>query len=79
MITQEQAKDLAVRYAAYLDAVARRDDAAIVCWGPMLLDTQKATGVEMVGTELTESLVKLTREKMAIVKANATAGGVTAA
>lgn len=52
MLTKEQAKKLAVRYQAYLEASQSDDHRGIVVWGTLLLEVQDETGVEMLEPEL---------------------------
>lgn len=62
-MTKAQAKSLAVRYHAYLDAVAREDDEGIVVWGPMLAEIQTATRLEMISAANIEGLVAAARRR----------------
>ena len=48
MITKEQAKKLAVRYHAYLEAILSDDNLGIVVWGPMLQEIQNETSVVLL-------------------------------
>jgi DnaJ-domain-containing protein 1 len=47
-ITSEQAHSLAVRYNAFLQAVYADNENAKRAWGVMLVETQRATDVELV-------------------------------
>ena len=41
------ARTLAVAYDAYNNAVEAKNDNAIYVWGEILIDAQRATGIEM--------------------------------
>jgi len=56
-MTKEQAKSLAIRYHAFLDAMHADDLGGIILWGPMLEKIQKVTGLEMIGPNTINGLV----------------------
>lgn len=56
-MTKAQAKSLAIRYHAFLDAVAQQDNEGIIVWGPMLEKTQTATRLEMIDPTTINGLV----------------------
>lgn len=60
-MTKAQAKSLAIRYHAFLDAVAQNDNEGIIVWGPMLEEIQTATRLEMLGPNTINGLVTLAR------------------
>ena len=62
-MTKAQAKSLAVRYHAYLDAVTNNNDEGIVVWGPMLAEIQTATRLEMISAANIEGLVAAARRR----------------
>lgn len=63
-MNKAQAKSLAVRYHAFLDAVANNDDEGIIVWGPMLSEIQTEARIEMVGPNTIASLVEIARRSM---------------
>lgn len=56
MITAEQAKDLAVSYAAFLRADEKSIEIAF--WAQSLLDAQRETGVKMLSESILEFWIK---------------------
>ncbi len=48
MITKAQARSLAIRYHAYMEARMADDYMGILVWGPMLEEIQKQVDYEMV-------------------------------
>lgn len=56
-ISKSQARSLAVEYHAYHDASAKDDYEGIICWGGLLLATQKATGVQIATPEYVEGRI----------------------
>lgn len=61
-MTKAQAKSLAVRYNAYVQAYQSDDLNGIVVWGPMLEEIQRETGVVMMSNIAT--MVQIARRKM---------------
>ena len=47
-LTKDQAKKLAVRYHAYLEAIHSDDNLGIVVWGPMLEEIQNETNLVLL-------------------------------
>lgn len=62
-MTKAQAKSLAVRYHAFLDAMHADDIDGIILWGPMLAEIQNVTRIEMVGPNTIASLVETARRR----------------
>ena len=62
MITAEQAKDLAVSYAAFLTANDKGDSKEMAFWAQSLLDAQRETGVQMLRPENLEFWIELILE-----------------
>jgi len=48
MITKEQARSLAIRYRAYMEARMADDYTGIIVWGPMLEEIQQQIGIVML-------------------------------
>ena len=63
---REAARKLAVCYSAWTEARADKDDAAVICWGRMLLDAQCALQMVVpMAPELIESSIRRARERVA--------------
>ena len=60
-MTKAQAKSLAVRYHAFLQAVNADDFDGIIVWGPMLSEIQTATRLWMVDASNIDGLVAIAR------------------
>ena len=56
-MTKAQAKSLAVRYHAFLDAMHADDIDGIILWGPMLAEIQNVTRIWMLGASTIDGLV----------------------
>ncbi len=61
-MTKAQAKSLAIRYNAYVQAYQSDDYNGVVVWGPMLEEIQQQTGVVMMSNIPT--MVQIARRKM---------------
>lgn len=59
-----QAKDLAVAYNAYMEAVAGRHNESIVCWGGLLSQSCRETGVTLGNAENRAALIEMARERI---------------
>lgn len=56
-ITKQQAERLATDYNAFNKAYDSDDHSGTVCWGQMLLETQRELGIEMYTEKLLESIL----------------------
>ena len=56
-ITKQQAERLATDYNAFNKAYDADDHSGTVCWGQMLLETQRELGIEMYTEKLLESIL----------------------
>lgn len=56
-MNKAQAKSLAVRYHAFLDAMHADDIDGIILWGPMLAEIQNTTRIWMLGASTIDGLV----------------------
>ena len=56
-VTKAQAERLATDYNAFNKAYEADDHRGTVCWGEMLLETQRDLGIEMYTEELLESIL----------------------
>jgi hypothetical protein len=63
-MTKDDAKQLAVRYAAYLQSFYDEDDSGIAVWGDMLIETQAKVGVELLKPETIRAIVAGARRRM---------------
>lgn len=63
-LNKKTARSLAVRYHAYLEAVHAEDLSGVVCWGPLLIETQALTGVVLCNPEHIRVLVGGARRKI---------------
>jgi len=57
-INKKNAAKLAVAYSAYNKAVADEKWDSVDVWGKMLIDAQKATGIELLKESTIESLIR---------------------
>lgn len=62
-MNKAQAKSLAVRYHAFLDAVVNNDDEGVIVWGPMLSEIQTEARIEMISAANIEGLVAAARRR----------------
>lgn len=74
MITQDQARNLAVRYQAYMEAVAtigaaEVDWRGVRVWGTALRDTENETGVQITTPENRDGLIECADRNLAKVAA----------
>ena len=74
MITQDQARNLAVRYQAFMEAVAtigtdNVDWAGVRVWGSALRDTENETGVQITTPENRDGLIESADRNLAKVAA----------
>lgn len=74
MITEQQARNLAVRYQAYMEAVATigtidADWAGVRVWGNALRDTENETGVQLTKPENRDGLIESADRNLAKVAA----------
>ena len=60
-MTKAQAKSLAIRYEAFLEAVKADDFDGIIVWGWMLAEIQSATRLEMIKASTIDGLVAIAR------------------
>lgn len=57
-INKTNAKKLAVAYSTYNKAVSDERWDSVKVWGKMLIDAQKATGIELLKESTIESLMR---------------------
>jgi len=63
VVTKAQAKELAVRYSAFIEAMRTADDLGMVIWGDMLNKSQDETGIALMDAENTSRMVGYARAR----------------
>ena len=58
MISAEDAKELAVSYSAYLEALKSEDATGIQIWGSILILAQEKTGVCLLDAMLIKTVIE---------------------
>jgi len=63
-VTKQQAENLATEYGAFREAYTVDDDLGISVWGKMLLNSQRALGIELYTDELLVSIIAMADRKL---------------
>jgi len=54
---RQAARDLAVTYSSYNEAISNNSDSSIKIWGGMLLESQDETGIELIESKLLKLII----------------------
>lgn len=63
-VSAKNAKDLAIRYSSFTEAVKSKDDGGIWIWGDMLQNSQEATGIFMYDMKILEKVTTRARKRV---------------